>query len=104
MGTTKDIFDQAAETLRDHFEWQDATYTPSGGVAVSCAVHLGQETYTEPNGYNATTWVQKKTVTGLVSDLGEPDSGGTFLIDSTTYTVTTDEPENNGRFVKVVVK
>jgi hypothetical protein len=105
MGRSKDIFDQASQSIRDHYEWQDAVYTPSAGSPVTCAVQFSLETIEDPNGFNAGAWVQRKTVTGLLEDFGkEPDAGETFLIDSTTYTVVTSVPENQGRFVKVIVK
>lgn len=83
----------------------DAVYQPSAGDAVSCRVFFEEELVPDPGGFEASTWSQQKTVEGLLSDLGkEPDAGETFTISGTVYTVTRDEPENDGYTVKVVVK
>lgn len=82
----------------------NAVYQPSAGDAVSCTVFFDEELVPDPGGFEANTWSQRKTVEGLLSVLGkEPDNGETFKISGTTYTVTRDEPENDGYTVKVVV-
>ena len=104
MGT-KDIFDQAAISLSEHFEYQDGVYTPLVGSAVSCPLRLSQETFVSPDGMDAETWIQRKSVTVLLSDIGQETSfGDTFTIGGVVYSVMSAEPENNGRFIKAFVK
>ena len=99
-----DIIDASITTLLDIYG-VTAVYQAVAANAVSCTVFFDEELTEDPGGYEAGTWSQKKTVEGLLSDLGkEPDAGETFVIDETTYTVTNDEPENDGYSVKVVVK
>jgi hypothetical protein len=99
-----DVYEDALDTLLDVMG-SDATYTPLVGDAVSLRVFFDQETYVDPAGFTAATWTQRKTIEVKLDDLtDEPNAGDTFLIGSTTYTVTADEPENDGYTVKVVVK
>ncbi|GAG30475.1 unnamed protein product [marine sediment metagenome] len=108
MATAEEIFNQAAI---DIFNKQGvaALYTPSVGDPVSCQVDIERDVDLEPDGFNAQIWGRGITVEGILSVLGkEPDTDETFTITEgdfidTVYTVKTII-ENDGRFVKAVVK
>jgi len=81
---------------------EDATFTPVAGDAVSCSVLLDKAIEEQPNfeaGYSQTG----VEIEALVSDVGTPGIGSTFLINSTTYTVK-QIIENDGDFVRMAVR
>ena len=103
MTTAETIFDSAAEDIFNALG-QAATYTPAVGPAVSCQVVVEHEVEYGPSGFDASTWERGTTIEAILSDLpAEPDSGATFLVGTTTYTVKR-VLENDGRFVKLAVK
>lgn len=101
-----DVFDQMISDLLDDQDMGvDAIYQPSTGVPIFCRVFYEEELAQDPGGFDANSWSQRKSITGRLADFGkEPDSGETFTIGATVYTVTRDQPENDGYTVKVYVK
>jgi hypothetical protein len=91
-----------AESMMSIFG-NDGVYAPLTGDAVNCRVNVVKETALQPNGYDVQVFEVGTTIEGIVSEIGEPKIGSTFLINSTTYTVKKVE-SNDGVFVKVVVK
>ena len=82
----------------------DATYNPTAGGPISCKVHLESETVLQPGGFSAGSYAVVKTLEALLVDIGkEPDYGETFIVGPTTYTVEAIA-ENDGYFVKAIVK
>jgi hypothetical protein len=58
----------------------------------------------QPDGFAGGAWTQVTTIEGLLADFGgEPDTGDTVVIGTTTYTIKR-VLENDGRWVKVAVK
>lgn len=108
MATAEEIFDQAAEDIFDK-EGVAALYTPSVGDPVICQVDVERDVDLEPAGFESQIWGRGVTIEAILSVLGkEPNTGETFKITegnyiNTVYTVQT-VLENDGRFVKVVVK
>lgn len=101
MGFVDAISTAAADIIRNI--GQTATYTPSAGDPVTLYVDLSYVIDGQPDGL-AVAWTSRKTIECLLSDCGkEPDKAETFLVGSTTYTVT-EVIENNGTFVKLAVK
>lgn len=101
--TADDIFDQAAENLFDQMG-RDAIFTPVMGDPVNCRVNLERDVDLEPHGFDSQIWGRGVTIEAILSVLGkEPDKGETFTVRETVYEVMTVQ-ENDGRFVKVVVK
>lgn len=80
-----------------------ATYTPYGGSPVLLNVNLVVSIVMQPD-LTTQAWAQIKSIDVLLSDVTtEPNRNDTFLIGSTTYTVT-EVIANDGRFVKLGVK
>jgi len=81
-----------------------ATFTPATGSAVSLRVELEKAVNPQPTGYDGMTWNQQTTIECLLADLpAEPNSGETFKISGTTYTVAS-VIDNDGYFVTCAVK
>ena len=101
-----DVFDEAIGDMMDDEDMGvNAVFQPTLGSAVPGRVILDQEIVPDPGSFEANSWVRKKTIEGQMSVFGkEPDAGETFTIDGTVYTVTRDEPENDGITFKVRVK
>ena len=99
----EDTFDTVAENIFRTIGVL-AIYTPSVGDPVpDIYVNLVRGTDPEPENYTK-VWGQNITIEAILSDLGkEPNMGETFTISEVVYTVQTVE-ENDGRFVKMVVK
>jgi hypothetical protein len=101
--TADEIFNEAAEDLFDQLG-QDAIFTPTMGDPVNCKVNLEHDVDLQPGGFDSQVWGEGITIEAILSVLGkEPDQGETFTVGETDYTVQTVQ-ENDGRFVKVVVK
>jgi hypothetical protein len=101
-----DIFDDAiGDLLADEDMSVEAVYQPTLGSPVPGRVFMDQEIVPDPGGFDANSWIRKKTIEGRLSVFGkEPDAGETFTINGTVYTVTRDEPDNDGITFKVIVK
>ena len=98
----RDVINRAAEDIAQEFE--DATYTPSGGDPVSYKAWVWKAVEPQPSGYDSQAWEQGITISALLSELGqEPDRGDTFLVDGTTYKVL-NVAENNGITMHVNVE
>jgi len=99
------IFTTAAEDIRDQLANASALYTPATGDPIpDVEIFLEFESQIKPDGYESGTWIQETTIEALLSDLGaEPTRGDTFTAGETVYTVD-GVVENDGQFVKVVVK
>lgn len=101
MGAS-DVISQAAQDIAQQYD--DATYTPNGGDAVSCKAWVIKGVQPQPGAFDAQVWKQGITIFALLSELGqEPNENDTFLVDGTTYTVLSVE-ENNGTTVRVNVR
>jgi len=101
--TAEGIFDQAAEDIFNQIG-QDAVFTPSAGDPVACKVNIERDVDLEPHGYDSQVWGRGITIEAILSILGkEPDQDENFTVEETEYTVQTVQ-ENDGRFVKMVVK
>jgi hypothetical protein len=99
-----DIFDQAAMDMFDQMDTKDAVFTPAVGDPVPCKINLEFDVDLEPHGFDSQVWSRGTTIEAILNVLGkEPDKGETFTVGETDYTVQTVQ-ENDGRFVKVVVK
>jgi len=102
--TAEEIFDQAAEDIFDQMDTKDAVFTPTAGDPVPCKINLERDVDLEPHGFDSQVWSRGTTIEAILNVLGkEPEKGETFTVGETVYTVQTVQ-ENNGRFVKVVVK
>jgi len=99
----EDIFDTAAEDIFDTLG-VDATFTPSIGDPVEdIKVNLMRDTDFEPSS-SLQTWGSNIIIEAILDDLGkEPDKDETFTINLIVYTVQS-VLENDGRFVRVMVK
>jgi len=82
---------------------ESAVYTPTAGDAVSCSVFLDYDVAIQPLDYDARVVEVGTTIEALFSDVGEPEKGSTFSINSVTYTVVRIQ-DNDKVFVKMVVK
>lgn len=81
-----------------------ATYTPSGGDAVSLYALVEKGVQPQPGAYDAQAWQQGITISARLDDLGqEPNRDDTIKVGATTYTVLA-VLENDGQFVRVSVR
>jgi len=66
----------------------EATFTPSGGSSGTVVnVILDHNALVQMDGYETGVTTLGTVIEARYSDVGKPKSGGTFLIDGTTYTV-----------------
>jgi len=79
-----------------------AVYAPTAGDSVSCMARLKHDVILQPSSYDARIVETGSTVMALFSDVGEPEKGSTFVIDSTTYTVARIT-DNDHTFVTMAV-
>lgn len=80
-----------------------ATYTPSGGAAVSCTVIITFNVMLQPTGVEAQVWQGGTTIEALLSEItSEPNRGDVFVVRGVSYTVQA-VLENDGVSVRVVV-
>jgi hypothetical protein len=96
------IFASAAQSLITHVDTA-ATYTPIVGAAVSCHVCVMKNSVYAPEGMSAMTWEQHIVIDALVSEVGQPGKGSTFLVGAITYTVV-EITGNDSFIVSMVVK
>jgi hypothetical protein len=102
MGIT-DILDFAGDAIFAA-AGQSATFTPTAGAAVTLSVDVSRKTEYQVQGFETGAAGSEITVEAILDDLGSlPTRGATFLVGTTTYTVT-HILENDGRFVKCAVK
>lgn len=102
MTDIETVFDNVGTDLLDT-TGRSATYTPSGGDAVSLNVFLDKGVEFQP-ALDAQAYQQGILIEALLDDLGhEPDRGDVFVISGTTYTVLT-VLENDGQYVRVSVR
>lgn len=80
-----------------------ATFTPDGGESVSCSVKIGFDVMLQPNSYDAQVVETGTTVDAFYSEVGEPEKGDIFLVDSVSYSVVRIT-DNDKTFVTMVVK
>jgi len=99
--TSEEIFAKAAVDIFTKFG--EATFTPSGGVAVSCHVDIVRDVELQPGGFETEVYAHGITIETLISEItNEPNRGDVFTVGDDTYTVQTPLG-NDGRFVKVQV-
>ena len=80
-----------------------ATFTPSGGAAVSCTVIITFNVMLQPTGVESQVWQGGTTIEALLSEItNEPNTGDVFTVGAQTYTVQAPIA-NDGIFVKVQV-
>ena len=81
-----------------------ATYTPSSGDPVTLTVNIQRNVEAQAETFTGQSWVKVDTLECLLAEAGkEPDKDETFATASYTYTVDS-VIENDGTFVKMVVK
>jgi len=65
-----------------------ATFTPAGGsTGTDVKVILDHDALVQLEGYETGVTTLGTVIEARYSDVGKPKSGGTFVIDGTTYTV-----------------
>ena len=99
------MFDSFTETLKTgvvNMFGTSATYTPVSGDSVSCSVEINFESELRPDSLEFEIVEIGTTIEALVSDVGSPKQGSTFLVDGVTYKVKRTD-SNDKTFVKVVV-
>lgn len=102
MGTFSELIESDTAGIFT-MDGDDATFTPAGGVPVSCHVFVTKSVMLQPAGVETQVWQRGTTIEALVSELGgEPDRGDVFTVGSATYTVQAIL-ENDGLVVKAVV-
>ena len=80
-----------------------ATFTPSGGAAVSCTVIITFNVMLQPTGVEAQVWQSGTTIEALLSEItNEPNRGDVFVVGGVSYTVQA-VIENDGVNVRVAV-
>lgn len=79
-----------------------AKYAPVIGGSVSCKVVIEKNAFLQPDAYDARFVETGVIIEALVSEVGEPQKGSIFTIDSIAYTVQKIET-NDGRFIRLVV-
>lgn len=82
-----DDFKSSLKTGVENMFSVEAIYTPAHGTPVPCLVKLDHDVLLQPSGYDAQVIETGSTITAFVSDVGEPESGGIFLIEGVTYEV-----------------
>ena len=99
----EDILDFAGDAIFGAIG-RAATYTPTGGSGVSLSVNVSRSTQYQVQGFESGAAGSEITVEALLDDIGQtPARGDTFLVGTTTYTVT-HVLETDGRFAKCAVK
>lgn len=80
-----------------------ATFTPSGGVAVSCRVLVNRNVLLQPDGMTVQVYEKGTTIEAMLSEiLEEPNRGDVFTVGTETFTVQSIE-QNDGYTVTAVV-
>lgn len=98
-----DPFAQAVADMFNSVIGENATFTPSGGAAISCRVILERSVLMQPSSMEAQVWERGTTIEAQLAEIiDEPNRGDTFAIGSETFTVQSIE-ENDGITIKVIV-
>ncbi len=102
-----EIFAKAARDIHKT-AGEAATFTPVGGEAIPCHVHVMPNIQLQPEGYNAQVTQLATVIEAALSELGRvPTRGDTFTISAGIYagTYIVDALlENDGYTVRVSVK
>lgn len=95
----QDLTDDIASMFDTGELGDDAVYTPPGGAAVPCQVHL-RRAQVEATGGELAAIVQDLAAIFQYAQVPAPVRDATLVVGSTTYLVD-EEILNNGRIVKV---
>lgn len=95
-----------AAALQDLFSspmGDDATFTPAGGVAISCRVIVNRSVLLQPAGMDAQVYERGTTIEVILADIGaEPIRGDVFVVGTETFTVQSIDSNDGDTVVAVV--
>jgi len=98
-----DFADNLESSLSSIFT-SPASYTAVGsGTQLDCNIVVDTNALVQPEGFDVDVYETATVVEALVSEVGVPEIGATFVQGSTTYTVKRIDT-NDSRFVRMVVK